>query len=225
MEQSTPKLLSRWYGLYRKVDSDGFDEKFEDDDSTIEGIPLDDEDARPRRQRKLIFITAFSVCSAVFLLFLGVVMPPLKDQAQNGVSPCGNSTKEALSQGCWFDQLTLSWLPAQCPHYMNEDFLAAEHWKYYTSREGGDSVSIEGFIQALDEGKELWTERREHLTHCVYMFLSVAHIAREKTRYNPMLMDYSHLHHCAKLILGDLKQTQNWTEIETKVPAVNYRDC
>jgi hypothetical protein len=116
-------------------------------------------------------------------------------------------------------------MPPHCPHYANDEFLAAENWKYYMSQQGGNSVSVDGFLQAIDDGKQLWTERREHVTHCVYMLLSVAQIMRDKTPYIPRLANYDHLNHCAKLILSDLRQTPNWTSIETVVPPIHYESC
>ncbi|KAG4438528.1 hypothetical protein IFR05_006002 [Cadophora sp. M221] len=132
----------------------------------------------------LIFVSI----SALLLAFgLGYGLrhsPPHLIEAEKNLSdssPCGNLSTEAQSLGCSFDQLMWAWYPPQCPHYANDEFVKAEPdapWRYYDDLYHGKAIFAEsdGWAQVLDSGVQLWGERREHLTHCVYMFLSAGQI-------------------------------------------------
>ncbi|KAK1991310.1 hypothetical protein LX36DRAFT_590781, partial [Colletotrichum falcatum] len=52
-------------------------------------------------------------------------------------------------------------------------------------------------------------ERREHLTHCVYIFLSLGQIIRDSTLYPPQLVAYRHLKHCANIILKSIRRDKD----------------
>ncbi|KAF2651278.1 hypothetical protein K491DRAFT_563219, partial [Lophiostoma macrostomum CBS 122681] len=139
---------------------------------------------------------------------------------------CGNSTAQALALGCTFDQLMWSWYPPGCPHYANDAFVNAEPdnpWVYYDDPVKLTSVSGENLTRALDRGTPLWGEKREHSTHCVYMFLSLGQILQDpNARYVPRLVNYKHLEHCAGLLLGELKKDPHRSEPGTSVPEVYY---
>lgn len=135
---------------------------------------------------------------------------------------CGNSTAEALARGCSWDQLTWSWYPPHCPHYANDEFMDAEPWVYYADPYGKTAVEGDTFAQAMDNRTQLYGERREHMTHCVYLFLSLGQIVRDGTRHVERLVEYEHLHHCAKIILEVLQQDAHWHDMETSVPQVSY---
>jgi hypothetical protein len=139
---------------------------------------------------------------------------------------CGNSTVEALALGCTFDQLMWSWYPPGCPHYANDEFMNAEPenpWVYYVDPVKKIPLPEENWTKALDGEIPLWGEKREHSTHCVYMFLSLAQILQDRNaRYVPRLVDYVHLEHCAGLILGELRKDPHRFEPGTVVPKVYF---
>jgi len=68
----------------------------------------------------------------------------------------------------------------------------------------------------------LYGERREHITHCVYLMLSVAQVVRDGTPYAKKLVEYEHLAHCAKLMLKSLRRDKGWNSMDTLVPFVDY---
>ncbi|KAK3179427.1 hypothetical protein OEA41_005549 [Lepraria neglecta] len=143
--------------------------------------------------------------------------------------PCGNSSVEALALGCSFDQLMWAWYPKHCPHYANEEYLQAEAdepWRFYIDPYKKRIASGEEWIDALDNKVPVYGERREHLTHCVYMYLSLGQIIRDGTRYTPRQVEYEHLEHCSVLLLEALRNDTNWYQIQTKAPHVFYdQDC
>ena len=157
----------------------------------------------------------------------GVAIPPSQKTPITG--PCGNSSAEAHALGCTFDQLMWAWYPPHCPHYANDEYLHAEPeqpWRFYTDPYKKTLASGEDWVSALDNKVPVWGERREHLTHCVYMYLSLGQIIRDGTRYTPRQVDYEHLEHCASLLLESLRNDTDWNQIQTKAPHVFYdQDC
>ncbi|KAH7386597.1 hypothetical protein BKA64DRAFT_546491, partial [Cadophora sp. MPI-SDFR-AT-0126] len=140
---------------------------------------------------------------------------------------CGNSSAEARSLGCSFDQLMWAWYPPSCPHYANEKFVAAEPgkpWRYYDNLYHGKAVFAEddNWAEILDSGVQLWGERREHLTHCVYMFLSAGEIIWGGGKYVPKLVSSEHFEHCVAILLDALRQDSTWFNIETSVPRPSF---
>lgn len=142
---------------------------------------------------------------------------------------CGNSSAEALALGCEFDQLTWAWLPKHCPHYANDEFLHAEPgkpWKYYEDVHGKTAIDARTWQAVLDGELIIFGERREHLTHCVYLFLSLGQIIRDKTKYIPKLVEYEHIHHCSMLLLDVVRKERAWNDVQTVVGTVSFdQDC
>lgn len=80
---------------------------------------------------------------------------------------CGSSAAEARASGCTWDQLTWAWYPPNCLHYANEEFLAYHDWKFWVDPFGTQDVVGENWTLALDNKKQIWTQRGERLSHCV----------------------------------------------------------
>lgn len=68
----------------------------------------------------------------------------------------------------------------------------------------------------------LWGEKGEHLSHCVFMFLSLGQIIHEGTLYPPRLVSAEHLDHCANFLLEELKKGEGWQAMENSVGKVSY---
>jgi len=139
-------------------------------------------------------------------------------------SYCGNSTQEALSLGCTFDQLTWSWFPPSCPHYANDEYLAAENWTFFLDNQHRFALpkTDPRWIEALDNKIELWGEQREHTAHCVFLFLALAQIVKEKGPHASYYRNYAHMEHCAGLILDVLKSEPDRERIATFAGSVSY---
>jgi hypothetical protein len=144
----------------------------------------------------------------------------MAESIANGL--CGNSSSEAKALGCTFDQLTWSWYPSSCPHYANDEFINAEKWTFYLDKYGHQQPSDKDWERVMDNKLRLYGERREHITHCVYLMLSVGQIMRDGTPYAKKLLDYEHLAHCAELMLSTLRKDKHWHSMDTLVPFVDY---
>ena len=173
------------------------------------------------------------VCGIVLIIGIGYRSQRRHNASETSVgidplqSRCGNSSAEALSFGCSFDQLTWAWYPPHCPHYANKEFVQAEPeapWRYYDNLSYSNPLHVEdrNWIEILDSGVELWTERREHFTHCVYLFLSAGQIVWEGGTYIPRIINSEHFEHCASLLLASLRQDSRWYSIDTGVPRPGF---
>ena len=143
-------------------------------------------------------------------------------QKQTPSRVCGNSSSEALALGCTFDSMSWSWLSPTCPRYASAEFAAADEWKYYIEPHDRIIASSENWTQALDNQVSLFGERREHMTHCIYTFLSLAQVVRDGTQTHPTLSSYGHIQHCAKVVLESLKRDKDWYTVDTDMGKVSF---
>jgi len=136
---------------------------------------------------------------------------------------CGNTAVEARAAGCTWDQLMWAWYPPHCPHYANEEFIAADDWKFFSDPWGTVATNDE-WEQGLNNEIQLFSRHGEHLTHCLYLFLSVGQVLRDGGPATPKLRNYEHLHHCVKMLLPVVHGHENYTLINTKNPKVSYEE-
>lgn len=139
---------------------------------------------------------------------------------------CGNSSYEARQNGCTFDQLNWSWLPPNCPPYANDLFIEAENpgWRYYETLEQNNPVEGDQWEEVLNGDRRVFVERREHLSHCVFRFLSIAQILRDGTPYHRKLADYRHSAHCANAVLDSMRRDPEWFNVDTYSGKVSFRE-
>ena len=149
----------------------------------------------------------------------------LKKPQHNQTYSCGNSSSEALALGCSFDQLMWSWYPPNCPHYTDQLFRTAEPdepWRYYECLGATEPVPNDQLFDSVDRLGGIWTEKREHLTHCVYILLAQAQIIRDGTVYPKILVEYEHLEHCANVLLESVRKDDEWYSINTFSHGFHY---
>lgn len=137
---------------------------------------------------------------------------------------CGNSSAQARARGCRFHQLTWSWLPPGCPVYANEEFMEAADtpWIWYEDREETKVVGEATWERVLDGELRVFGQRREHITHCIFMFLSVAQMVRDGTPFHAKLAKYGHIEHCADMILKMVKKSPDWNNLDTLSGTVSF---
>ena len=185
------------------------------------------------KPNKILNFRTFSRALVVtFVLFSAAVTGLLIARGASYKSPasttqpsCGNSSVEALERNCSFDLLTWAWLPPQCPHYTNDLFLAAESaepWRYYEKLSSKQPIVKDKLFEAVDRLGGVWTEKREHLTHCVFMLLAQAQIRQDGTPYTRLIVEYSHLEHCANFLLESLRRDDEWYHVNTFSHGFHY---
>ena len=216
--------VPRWNWSYTRIKTTSSDDG---EPKVIEG-PAEKEIVMGRKARSLklviqqiiIAISGFAILAAIGIFALHATHHPA--QHDRPVRLCGNSTAEALARGCTFDQLMWSWYPPSCPHYANDAFVKAEDWKYFLDPHGQRAIHRDNLTDALIGRWELWGQRGEHLTHCIYMLLSLGQILRDGTPYPDRLTKYEHLEHCSEILLEAIRKDDRWHSVETKVPEPSF---
>ncbi|KAK0648002.1 hypothetical protein B0T16DRAFT_407568 [Cercophora newfieldiana] len=217
---------------YRKVGAHDIDtrQSFEtapelDHDPKCNTKPTSRFDMRQIGARPTITGLATAIVVIGFVILLVVLAwDHSHDTNEVEIHNCGNSSHEALALGCSFDQLTWSWYPPKCPHYANDEYLAAEEWAFYLDNQGQDAVSSTDprWINVLDNKIELWGQQREHTAHCVFVFLSLAQILETGRQYASYYRRYEHMVHCSRVLLDALKMEPDRERIATFVGKVSY---
>ena len=224
MPSFTMFQFPRWNWSYTSIKSTSTEEEsLEDSESQGEkpnGSAHKHRSFRPVIKDIIAAISGFAVLGVIGYLALGSLRT--NSQQNTPARLCGNSTSEALSLGCTFDQLMWAWYPPQCPHYANDEFVRTADWKYYLDLNRKEAVTSANLTEALSNEWEMWGQRGEHLTHCVYMFLSLGQILRDGTPSVPRLTEYEHLHHCSQILLDVIQKDERWDSIETHVPDADF---
>lgn len=228
------KIPFRWAWSYEQISADNqahdsLESHDQDTKVDFDSLAQHPERSTTRLSKSAsVLVLSIILASALVLVVLVSLVASRKAHqntlAHKGTRHCGNSSAEAVSLGCTWDQLSWSWLPPGCPHYANEEFMRAEDWKYYTDPLGKQEAIGALWTHALDNHVELYGERREHLTHCVYMFLSLGQIIRDGTPYHQRISSYEHVHHCSGILLEALRQDPNWHNMETSTGRVSYEE-
>jgi hypothetical protein len=114
---------------------------------------------------------------------------------------CGNSTEEALALGCYFDLLSVSFVPWQCgDRELEAEFLAEGPWKYWADRHQTQELSQD----------ELWSRptmpddsfhvtMRWHRMHCMYQWKKMHRALESGRRMDTSYKSYSHTTHCQEV--------------------------
>ncbi|KAM7220126.1 hypothetical protein V8F06_004454 [Rhypophila decipiens] len=175
-----------------------------------------------------LLVTALATSILTFIGFLVAEGIAREQITYDRKHSCGNTSAEALALGCSFDHLTWSFYPPHCPHYTNDRFRAAEPdpFSYYETLGSPEPVDESDFFRVIESQGGVWVEKREHLTHCVYLLLAQGQIVRDGTRHTQIIVDYEHLEHCADILLKTLRKDDEWRMRNTFSNEIHYdQDC
>ncbi len=230
------RLLSQWRPRYDQVGTDYIKETKEDRDDNP--TPNSSSVRWIMSTRREIAYLAGSLSTFFILLFVGIIVTThapttstttttttttISTDTTASVRLCGNTPSEAIALGCNWNQLLWAWFPAHCPSYANDQYLAYHDWKYWADPSGAQELIGENLTLALgDKGKKIWTQRGEHMSHCVFFFLGFAEAAMGDGAIPPKLNDYRHMKHCAGMLLSSLRKDEDWDNIDTLTPKAGY---
>ena len=131
---------------------------------------------------------------------------------------CGSSYTEAISNGCIFDILSLSWLPARCrDDALTNEFAHAGpglhgEWELWADSNGSIPLSIEevGMLAFQDHGY-VYSRRSFHVAHCSFYwrkaFRMWAKGLTTEGRYNKE----GHIEHCHAVFMSDVSKYEGMT--------------
>ncbi|KAK5655851.1 hypothetical protein OQA88_5390 [Cercophora sp. LCS_1] len=150
---------------------------------------------------------------------------------------CGSSVKEAKAKGCWWDELTKAWLPAECPDYGIEEYKAqgmifnpldnAISWPYYIDQEGTRDVNL--IVVSSDEERDpnevVWTTSRQHLTHCAYSLKRVVWAYQNGKGQYGKAAALHHVNHCIDTLFRRAVRLDDGVDLITTTVRVNFGWC
>jgi hypothetical protein len=184
----------------------------------IENYP---DNARPRRMqqvREVILVLAALGCLWIVLVtaWRSTLHPmPRAVRFEKKTLHCGNTTDEAIANGCSFDLLSHNWVAPPCLDPVTESEYRAyimdpeRAWgpfPYFRDREGKERVPDEHAFSMLANGhpnldeQHVATTREEHLAHCNYLLRRTARAAAGLVRMNDENSGFWHTEHCLEEI-------------------------
>lgn len=184
-----------------------------DFEKTITGSSSHYDVLRHRKCRRAIIIAVILSSLTTFTLMLAAwtlsvrmsrAQPFVYDEYFNrerpGTITCGNTTDEAISRGCRFDELADLWLPTKCSNAFEKEYLKTNNggpFVYWTDTTGQHLVSNRSLYVG---GNTYFSTTRDHLVHCEYNLYRFAHALKtgEPIGHDGTFSD--HMHHCANML-------------------------
>ncbi|KAH6659441.1 hypothetical protein BKA67DRAFT_529594 [Truncatella angustata] len=230
-------MRSIWKRPYHKIDDEKDGLTSGDELSSLSNDSDNDQIPGSRGHRAIVYILALSIGLNIILSAITLwytishsSSSSLKNhryhngQDEKPQRVCGDTATEALSLGCTLDPMTWSWLSPSCPRYASSEFETSEElpYKYYVDPYNLVLAEGKNWTLALDNQVRLYAERREHVTHCVYTFLSLAQIIRDGTQTHPRLSAYEHIQHCVEIVLESVRRDRDWHTVDADMGEVSF---
>lgn len=118
--------------------------------------------------------------------------------------PCGKTPEEAQARGCEFDMLVTAWLPPRCiDRELVDEFMELGRWQFYTQQDGTEkdkfSTYDPNFLGSVNQ--TIWTTRRWHTTHCLFMFKKLGRALVKGWTVDAEAVSEPHTEHCTKTFI------------------------
>jgi hypothetical protein len=137
---------------------------------------------------------------------------------------CGTSAMDAISQHCWFDVMSFSWLPEPCfDNVLTAEFLNVTSWRWYGDPQGNHEIPYE----TIETGEidEAFVSAQYHVTHCVMMWKKMHRAISNGWPIDSYIGSLNHTEHCSRMLLTqgspDAGTNLN-TIIRAKYPSCQY---
>lgn len=111
---------------------------------------------------------------------------------------CGNSTEQALALGCYFDLLSVSFVPWQCAdRELEAQFLAEGPWKYWADRHQTQELKQdELWKRPTMPNDSFHVTMHWHRLHCLYQWRKMHRALESGRRMDTSYKFYGHTLHC-----------------------------
>jgi hypothetical protein len=144
-----------------------------------------------------------AVLAAVLVILFRNRISQIGNHGKPEVS-CGNSSAEAIENGCLFDTGLVSWVPEAC--YFKEPGFEVSDYKWYLDQQQTVPVSAEDI--RCGNFTHVYTDGSLHDQHCIYAWrkLSIA-LNKRLPLLDSKTANFWHSTHCAKGISGVIKES------------------
>ncbi|KAH7378563.1 hypothetical protein BKA64DRAFT_631966 [Cadophora sp. MPI-SDFR-AT-0126] len=155
--------------------------------------------------------TVLCLVLPIFILAIVVALYKLPSKTTAGNKKvwqnCGNSTSEAREQGCRFDVMMHSWVPAPCyDEQLSEEYIQANGFKFFSDPEATVEVPME--VVRRGEFEMLYTGLSHHVLHCTYIWRLLSLSVTEGRPFDSLSSSEDHTGHCSAILLHGLPWTK-----------------
>lgn len=159
---------------------------------------------RKKKQRRNILCTITGLIFATIFYLLGLFTPVIGSDPYlskpYGSGHCGNSSEEAIKNGCVIDFIPGAWVHPDCyDKDLERDFLeyAGRHW--YADPEGKQELS-EDFMRQTGGPNPVYVSMKYHDAHCAYTWRKLHRAVLRGTPIDSQIGKYPHTKHCSKAL-------------------------
>jgi hypothetical protein len=140
-----------------------------------------------------ILISTLAVLAAVLVILFRNPILQIGNHGKPGIS-CGNSSAEAVANGCHWDIGLFSWVPEPC--YFKEPGFDVSNYKWYLDQQQTMPVPWEDVRYA--NFTHVYTDGSLHDQHCIYTWrkLSIA-LDKRLPFLDSKTANFWHSNHCA----------------------------
>lgn len=170
--------------------------------------------------------------SVALTVSLGVTFTLLNQQAKRSTAgelfSCGKNLDDAIRKGCTWDELTNSWLPAECPRAGEAEYMAswgnqggAKSWIVYSDRNGTTQVDRSRLVfqnsSDLFTGHTVWwTTEGQHSAHCLFLLQRLTTVTSAGGRLDFMTGNPSHAQHCIRYLFNMARSSPTWDKVSVR---------
>jgi|SRR3569833_1057220 len=137
--------------------------------------------------------------------------------------PCGNSSTEALGNGCIFDIMSFTWSHPQCfDEELMSDFLKYKQWTWWFDAEGEKPVPWSHV--SAGHHPQLYVTWEYHLAHCTFMWRKMHRAIAAGKPLDSYVGNIHHTLHCGEMLLDrEAALDERNTIIRVKYPSCSLR--
>jgi hypothetical protein len=124
-----------------------------------------------------------------------------------GTFTCGSTAEEARALGCKWDIMTASWEHPDCfDPDLTREFEELGPWRFYWSSSPGKEIPTADMLtpippeQVSEQPMRIWTDRRYHITHCIYAWKMMHRAVERGWKMQGELASYHHTEHCSQAL-------------------------
>lgn len=209
MEEQKDKLLDNYY--------QSLDYEIENSLSGAEATYFSPTNSdKPRKKRHIILYMITGLIFAAIFYLLGLYTPVMSSDLQLfkpfGSGNCGNSSEEAIKNGCVMDFIPGGWVHPDCyDKDIEREFLAYADWHWYADPWGKQELS-EDFMRRTGGPNPVYVSMEYHDAHCAYTWRKLHRAILRGTPIDSQIGKYQHTKHCstALAIARDAKKYPQW---------------
>ena len=206
---------------YKLLDNDyqSLDYEIEDSLNGVEGTYFSPTNSGKLWMKKLgrtiLYVITGLIFAAIFYL-LGLYTPVLGSDPYLfkplGSGHCGNSSEEAIKNGCVMDFIPGGWVHPDCyDKDIEREFLEYADWHWYADPWGNQELS-EDFMRQTGGPSPVYVSMEYHDAHCAYTWRKLHRAILRGTPIDSQIGAYQHTEHCSKAlsIARDAEKYPEW---------------